>query len=186
MDLKVKTTSGGDYVRPDNGYYLLRFDGLEDAGEWDAYDKSKGKVLKLRMNFAAYDHQTRMPLILTEGELAGQHQMIKELMNQSAHIKSNLYMFGAIILGYEPEEDAELGELLAEKVGTLVVGQVGNNEAGKPGKLKVLMPDLQGGDVGASPAPPVATTPAPAQSAPAQTATEAAIPTPPTLPGAGD
>jgi hypothetical protein len=179
MDLRVRTASGGDFVRPDNGYYLFRFDGIEDAGEWDNFDKTK-KINKLRMVLAAFDQQTRQPIILTEGEHAGEQMIVKPLMTASGHIKSTLYQFGSVIIGREPEEDEDLGALLATKIGTLVMGQVGNDQNQKPGKLKVLMPDMTGGDVGAAPAAttqPVQTEqPAPSQAA--------AIPAPPPLPGA--
>jgi hypothetical protein len=179
MDLKVRSTSGGDFVRPDNGYYLFRFDGIEDAGEWDNYDKT-GKVHKLRMVLAAFDQQTRQPILLTEGENAGKQMVIKPLMTASGHIKSALYGFGTVIIGRDPEDDEDLGELLATKVGTFVIGQVGNDQSGKPGKLKTMMPDLQGGDVGEAPAAPAQTQ----QDAPSQAT--AGIPAPPPLPGAAD
>lgn len=186
MDLKVRTASGGDYVRPDNGYYLLRFDGIEDAGEWDNFDKTK-KINKMRMVFAAFTQVERTPILLTEGEHAGEQMVIKPLMTASGHIKSTCYQFGSVILGREPAEDEDLGVLLAGKLGTLVVGQVGNNENQKPGKLKVLMPDLQGGDIGAYTAP-VVVAPESAQAAPATQPSAppqdaAAIPAPPALPG---
>jgi hypothetical protein len=210
MDLKVRTASGGDYVRPDNGYYLLRFDGIEDAGEWDNFDKTK-KINKMRMVFAAFTQVERTPILMVEGEHAGEQMVIKPLMTASGHIKSTCYAFGSVVLGREPAEDEDLGALLATKVGTFIVGQVGNDQNQKPGKLKVLMPDMVGGDVGAYTAPaapvggaptitPVNGTPAMAPqvgataatvpsmefaetqpSAPSQDA--AAIPPPPALPG---
>ncbi len=186
MDLKVRTASGGDYVRPDNGYYLLRFDGIEDAGEWDNFDKTK-KINKLRMVFAAFTQVERTPILLTEGDHAGEQMVIKPLMTASGHIKSTCYAFGSVILGREPDEDEDLGTLLAPKVGTLVVGQVGNNEKQQPGKLKVLMPDLAGGDVAAVAAATAIVTPDAAAAAPAQPSAPsqdaAAIPAPPAIPG---
>jgi len=190
MDLKVRTASGGDFVRPDNGYYLLRFDGIEDAGEWDNFEKTK-KINKLRMVLAAFNQQTRQPILLTEGEHAGEQMVIKPLMTASGHIKSTLYQFGSVIIGREPEEDEDLGELLASCIGTVVVGQVGNDQNQKPGKLKVLMPDMVGGAI--APAAEAAVIPAvvdgqteqaaPVAEAPA-TPEASAIPAPPPLPGA--
>jgi hypothetical protein len=189
MDLKVRTASGGDFVRPDNGYYLLRFDGLEDAGEWDNFEKTK-KINKLRMVLAAFNQQTRQPILLTEGEHAGEQMVIKPLMTASGHIKSTLYQFASVIIGREPEEDEDIGELLAECIGRVVVGQVGNDQNQKPGKLKVLMPDMVGGATAAAPAqteqvaPETATAQVMDADTSAAPAVESAIPAPPPLPGA--
>lgn len=192
--LIATSKSGGDFLQLANGYYLFQFLGIEDAGQFDNFDKT-GKVDKIHMNYAVYDHQTRQPYIIPPDQpKAGEHGVFQNLVNKSGHTKSTLHVHATEVVGRAINDGEDIGVLLAAAVGTFVVVQMGLDQNNKPGKLKNMMPDMPVGVPVTAAAvapvlPTVPTTAAPPVAAPVAVETPApaappvaVAPAPPTPP----
>lgn len=199
--LIANSKSGGDFLQLADGYFLFQFLGIEDAGQFDNFDKT-GKVDKVHMNYGVYDYTTRAPYIIPPDQpKAGEHGVFQNLVNKSAHIKATLRVHATEIVGRAIEDGEDIGVLLAAAVGTFIVVQMGRDQNNKSGKLKNMMPDMAAGTPApaAAPAPvalpvaepvappapavPVAAAPvAPPAAAPVAAATPPAPPAPPTPP----
>lgn len=178
--LIANSKSGGDFLQLADGYFLFQFLGIEDAGQFDNFDKT-GKVDKVHMNYGVYDYTTRAPyLIPADQPKAGEHGVFQNLCTKSAHTKATLRIHAAEIVGRTIEDGEDIGALLAANVGTFIVVQMGRDQNNKPGKLKNMMPDMAAG----APAPTPAAVPAAAPTAAAPVPGPAAAPTASAAPAA--